>query len=141
MYDYEAYGLLIAILVVCLVVGTILMTIYVIYYYVLRGLLARTTTVPATVVRKTQREYGGVSTSYDDGLIAREADAFTSVGDLFVLFDVGGKRLEFSVPERVYIAVEEGDAGLLTHKGTIFRRFLKDAQFQAQSGRATIRKV
>ncbi len=140
--DVYLYGIVTAIVIVGLIVAAILMTLYVIYYYLLRRLFARTTSIPATVVRKTQREYGGASSSLDgDDLLVREADAATSGCDLFLLFDVGGKQMEFPVPESVYVNVEEGDTGLLIHKGTLFRRFVKDAELPIQTGRAQIRKV
>jgi hypothetical protein len=141
---YYLTGIAIAAAIVLFALATIAMVAYVIYYYVLRGLLARTTTVPARVLRKYQREhYEGGSSSYDDeGLISRGADLVTSSYDLSVLFDVRGKEMDFPVPEHVYADISEGDAGLLTHKGTLFRRFLKETDLPVQAvGKARIRKV
>ena len=140
---YYLTGIAIAIAAVLFALATIAMVAYVIYYYVLRGLLARTTTVPATVIRKHQREHNaGVSSSYDDdGLIGRGADFAAYSYDFFVLFDVRGKEMEFPVSGDVYADVSEGDAGLLVHKGTLFRRFLKEADLPVQTGKSRIRKV
>jgi hypothetical protein len=37
--------------------------------------------------------------------------------DFWVKFQVGGKELDFTVPEPLYINLEEGDKGILTSRG------------------------
>jgi hypothetical protein len=137
-------GIAIAAAIVIFALAMVAMLLYVIYYYVLRGLLARTTTVPATVIRKHQCEYDTAGSGMYDGddLVDMAVDKASYSYNFYVLFDAQGTQIEFPVPEHVYADISEGDAGLLTHRGTLFRRFLKEADLPVQTGgRVRIRKV
>jgi hypothetical protein len=88
-------------------------------------------TVPAQVIRKWTREY-----DYD--IATRRPSGLGSVLNLFfsptitvyeqwvfwVSFLVRGQELEFGLPEKAYISLSEGEAGLLTYKGDKFLDFL-----------------
>lgn len=141
-YNVKVMGVALVILLAVVAVAVAMMMLYDIYYYVLRGLLARTTTVPATVIRKQQcdNNVGGLDSGSYDTPSSEVNDAACSY-NFYVLFAAQGKEIEFPVSERVYADASEGDTGLLTHKGTLFRRFLKDADLPTQTGRVQIRKV
>jgi Protein of unknown function (DUF2500) len=83
-------------------------------------------TVPARVVRKSTQ-------SQDFGLPAADplgsADGLSEGGALYtawsfwVTFEVSGKEVDFRLPEKLYVELEEGMEGLLTHRGERLLRF------------------
>jgi hypothetical protein len=140
MTRVEVTGIGIAIVLVLLAVAGVAMAAYVVYYYVFRGLFAHRRTVPAEVLRKVQRESASIWTSDDPEYGNRGAD-FCPPYEYFIVFGVPGGQLEFCVPEYVYADVSEGDTGFLVHKGTLFRRFVKDVRVSETAGTVEIRKV
>jgi hypothetical protein len=46
--------------------------------------------------------------------------------DYFMVFMAEGREVELCVPEDVYIDVLDGDRGILTYQGEIFKGFVKD---------------
>lgn len=44
--------------------------------------------------------------------------------EFFVTFEADGKKMEFRVPEKTYIAAEDGVQGLLVYKGEWFKAFI-----------------
>lgn len=145
--DYHITGYLIAVGAIVLALAAVAMVVYVIYYYVFAGLLARTTTVPAEILRKKQTTSGEVSAAFvellsSDGFSVGPPEERATGYDYYIVFGVYGKEREFAVPEEVYGSVMEGDSGWLTHRGNIFLRFFPaDAELDSSAGRAQIRKV
>lgn len=110
---------------------------YVVYYYLLRGILARSRCVNAMVMRKHMREYdldmpvsgSGSRLIYPKGYpVERKFGnsdlSFGSTSDFFIVFHIDGKEQEFQVPETVYVKSDVGDIGLLVYKGTLFKQFI-----------------
>lgn len=146
LLPYKVFGYLVVVLVALVVLAGVAMVVYVIYYYVFAGVFARTSQVPAVVLRKKQRcsDSGDVPlqlfASGGDYVSPMYEDPGTC--DFFVVFDVGGKELEFPVSESVYGSVMEGDTGLLVHRGNLFKRFIPTGgSLDTSAGRAEIRKV
>jgi hypothetical protein len=127
--------LLLGILAAAAVVGVIG---YVIYFYVFRGLLMPVRETRARVVRKRQREWevdvprnvflsGWRSVLYRIMMTAAGRDVTTTVydsWDYYAVFSIDGKEQEFALPETTYVDIEEGDEGMLTYKGDLFKYFL-----------------
>jgi hypothetical protein len=118
---------------------------YVIYYYLIAGLLAKTSRVPARILRKRQSESGQtmalVETALGEPYALRNEDDSPNYR-FFLVFDVYGKEVEFAVPESVYAEAEEGDTGQLVHKGNLFKRFISDKSvIDSSTGNANIRKI
>ena len=134
LYDMDRIylaGAFTAIAIILLILATVGMIGYVIYYYVIAGLLVSTKSAVAVVMRKHQREHEFGSISQATPLITilinklrgmDETPIYTS-NDYFVIFLLLGKEQEFSVPEWVYVDATPGDSGLLTFKGNLFKRF------------------
>ena len=145
MYDYYVTGYLIAIGAALFALAAVAMVVYVIYYYVIAGLFARTTTITASVLRK--RQSGSDATPSLLDVVTSDEYALTDEGtsgsyDYFLVFDAGGKELEFAVPEAAYGEVMEGDTGLLIHRGNLFKRFISSTTgWDSSTGHAEIRKV
>jgi len=124
-------GLILAVVLglACLVA----MVAYVIYYYVIMGLLQPARRVQAVVLRKSQRACELADSLTDafclsgsaevDGAIDTKAD-YMPDQEYFIVFEFLGKQQEFSVPAHVYAAVCEGDTGLLIYRGNLFRDFI-----------------
>lgn len=140
--DVYVMGIAIAIAIVLLAIAAVVMVIYVIYYYVVRGILARTRTVPAEVLRKYQHEAGaGPHWDADEDASGGAFADYSPGYSFFVLFGVRGGQLEFCVPEDVYADVSEGETGFLVHKGTLFHSFVKDIRVSVTTGKVEIREV
>ena len=119
-----------------LIVATVAMLGYCIYYYVFRGLLAPTRQALARVILKRQEgievdtpAYGGrfgwilsMLLSEDGNVYTTDTTYRTSAYSIVFQF-VNGYQQEFSVPEEVYASVSEMDEGLLVYKGNLFRHF------------------
>ncbi len=90
--------------------------------------------VEATVARKATREYDRDVTP----ILARLSPLLAAIGvmvdqgagvdlhrswDFLVAFQVGDKGIEFRVPEKLYIELEEGMQGVLTYRGERLLRF------------------
>lgn len=132
LYPTILTAALVAALVAVGVVG------YVVYYYVFRGLLAPVRKTRAKVLRKHQREYEVDAPKYIGGpgvgsilfnlvMTAMGRDVTVTVvrySDYFVVFDANGSEQEFAVSEDAYIDMQEGDEGILSYKGSLFRYFL-----------------
>jgi|GEM_PF-6327788 len=128
--------------VVLLILAAVAMVLYVIYYYVIAGLLAPTRRVMARVLVKRQRERFGGSSYCTDEYADTLKDGNDEVSyDFYIIFEVGARRLEFPVPMSVYADIDEGDTGLLVHKGNLFRSFIKGAGGWSDPVQAPIRKV
>lgn len=140
-YAYtELVGFILIALVLLLILATIGMIGYVIYYYVLRGWLAPVRRVVARIVRKADREHevdlpAWVVFGYSIwGLIWRLMpwydDQITVYHswDYFITFEFDNKQQEYSVPESLYSSVSEGDEGLLVYKGNLLTHFIPHAQ-------------
>jgi len=116
-----AFGLLVVLWLV--IVGTDLRSFF-------ADRLAPRRTVRATVGRKWTRDY-------EMNLPRRSPSILAPVLNLFfqptvtlyiawvfwVSFDVGGREMQLSVPENIYIGLTEGAQGLLTYKGEKLIRF------------------
>jgi hypothetical protein len=144
MFDYYLTGYLIAIGAILFALAAVAMVVYVIYYYVIAGLLTRTTQVPASVLRRRQSGSDSLPSVMDvltSGEYSLE-DEVSGPYDYFIMFDVHGREVEFPVPEAVYANLMEGDTGWLVHKGNLFRQFIPaDIGLDSSGGRAEIRKV
>ena len=106
------------------------------------GLLAPTRRVMARVLVKRQRERFGGSSYCTDEYADTLTDGNDEVSyDFYIIFEVGARRLEFPVPMSVYADIDEGDTGLLVHKGNLFRSFIKGAGGWSDPVQAPIRKV
>lgn len=57
---------------------------------------------------------GGI---YDDATVAEGVDCY-------VTFRFDGRELELSVPQKVYITLDEGTEGLLVYRGEQFKHFI-----------------
>jgi len=125
------YGIIVGIALVVVALAAIAMVLYVIYYYVFAGLFAPTRRVMAQVVLKRQRQRVGGDVSWfadreNDPMGYSDEDADLAC-DFFAVFEADGKRLEFAVPMSVYVDLDQGDTGILIHKGNLFRGFIKGA--------------
>jgi hypothetical protein len=117
-------------------------------YSFLRNKLSPLETVRAVVDRKWTRDFGfdiptgqsafvSLLSSLGSSIgIGRKSpplpydDALATVGitDVYLVsFRTSGGRLDLAVPEQIYIDLENGDWGQLTHKGEEFREFVKEA--------------
>lgn len=141
-WDYDLMCIALAVAAVVLVIASVAMVIYVIYHYIVRGVFARTHTVPAQVLRKYQNEAGaGPYFDTEDDACGGSLGDYAPGYSFFIVFRVGGGQMDFCVSERVYADVSEGDTGFLVHKGTLFRRFVKDSYVSLTTGKTRIRKV
>lgn len=126
-----ATGIVFLLLVAVVVLAAVAMLAYVVYYYLLAGLLAPTRRVMAKVVRKQHRMKmisGGVPRANAYTILTGEFEDDDGIScDCFVTFEFDGRQQEFAVPMMVYTDLEEGDVGLLEHKGNLFRKFMKGA--------------
>ena len=138
-------SVIVGIVLVLAALAAVAMVLYVIYYYVLAGLLAPTRRVMAQVVLKRQRQRVGGDVSWfadreNDPMGYSDEDADLAC-DFFAVFEADGRRLEFAVPMSVYVDLDQGDTGILVHKGTLFRGFVKGAGGWSDPVRAPIRQV
>lgn len=123
-------GLLILIVIVLMGLATIGMVGYLIYYYVLQGLLAPTRSALARVLWKQQKETeinGPPVGNRALSLALGEDDTITlyQSWDYFVTFQfLDGRKQEFQVSEAIYASLHEMDEGLLIYKGNLFKQFL-----------------
>ena len=103
------------------------------------------TTPTGWILRK--RQSGSDATPSLLDVVTSDEYALTDEGtsgsyDYFLVFDAGGKELEFAVPEAAYGEVMEGDTGLLIHRGNLFKRFISSTTgWDSSTGHAEIRKV
>lgn len=144
MARFYVTGILFGIILLLVALAAVAMLAYVIYYYVVAGVLAPTRRVMAEVVRKHQAERTSGSASYfgdNSDLIDRIDDSLGLMYDFYMVFQVGDRSLEFSVPMSVYADVTEGDTGMLVHKGNLFRRFIKGAAGWSDPVPAPIQQV
>jgi hypothetical protein len=119
-------------------IATIGVIAYVIYFYVVKGLLAPARETRAKVLRKSQREWevdapkyiggpGVGSMLFSRGMAALGKDTTFTVyesWDYLVRFSIDGQEREFAVPEATYIDIQEGDEGVLSYRGELFKYFL-----------------
>lgn len=127
---------LLTVVIVVMGLAMVAMVGYLIYYYVVQGLLAPTRQAVARVILKRQEgtevdtpAHGGrfgwllnLVTFDDDNLDTTTTTYRTSAYSIVFQF-LNGYQQEFSVPEDVYTSVSEMDEGLLVYKGTLFRQF------------------